>query len=126
MYANTQAKAAYGQSGPALHSDSEIEYKLFAKVTSALARAKDLPQSEFSQLVSAVHDNQRLWTVLGTDVASPDNELSADLRAQLFYLFEFTLHHSAKVLDGDATVDALIDVNRSVMRGLSGTKVQAA
>lgn len=126
MYANNQAKAAYGQSSSALRSDSEIEYEIFAKVTSALNRAKDLPSSDFPKLAKAVHDNQRLWTILGTDVSSPDNDLPAALRAQLFYLFEFTLHHSAKVLDGDASVDALIEVNRSVMRGLSTKSEQAA
>ena len=54
------------------------------------------------------------------DVAEPTNLLPQPLRAQIFYLAEFTMHHSAKVLKGDASVAPLIDINTAVMRGLRG------
>mgnify|MGYP000311731850 CR=1 FL=1 len=52
------------------------------------------------------------------DVASPGNALPSQLRAQIFYLFEFTQHHTRKVMDGEARADAVTDINTAVMRGL--------
>jgi flagellar protein FlaF len=38
----------------------------------------------------------------------------------LFYLYEFTVHHSRAVLDGRGSVGVLADINTAVMRGLRG------
>jgi flagellar protein FlaF len=74
----------------------------------------------FAALVRALHDNRSLWTTLAADVAVETNELSKPLRAQIFYLAQFTTEHSRRVIAGDATVDILIDINTAVMRGLRG------
>ena len=71
-------------------------------------------------LARAIHDNRSLWTALAADVAIETNPLPRPLRAQIFYLSEFTAQHSRKVLAGDASVDVLIDINTAVMRGLRG------
>lgn len=118
MFANMQAKAVYGQTNQALLSTEETEYKIFAQITSDLAKASQ-PGVAFAQLAEALHRNQRLWTILAGDISSTDNALPEKLRAELFYLFEFTVHHTDLVLNGQATTEPLIDVNRSVMRGLS-------
>ncbi len=78
------------------------------------------PNANFRALAEALHENRTLWTHLAAEVADDDNELSQDLRARLFYLAEFTAHHSRKVLRGEADVAPLIEVNTAVMRGLSG------
>jgi flagellar protein FlaF len=44
--------------------------------------------------------------------------LPSQLRAQLFWLAEFTETHSRKVLAGQATVAPLLEVNTAVLRGL--------
>ena len=72
----------------------------------------------FNGLATAIHDNRRLWTLLAGDVADEGNTLPQGLRAQIFYLAEFTLHHSPKVLDGSASADVLVEINTAVMRGL--------
>ena len=69
-------------------------------------------------LVTAIHENRRLWTILAGDVADDGNTLPEQLRAQIFYLAEFTGQHSAKVLSGKAGVEILIEINMAVMRGL--------
>jgi flagellar protein FlaF len=63
--------------------------------------------------------------MLAADVAEPDNGLPQELRARIFYLAEFTADHSRKVLRGGETVDALVDINTAMMRGLR-QKVDAA
>lgn len=56
---------------------------------------------------------------MAADVSDSLNTLPAALRAQLFYLAEFTEIHSRKVINGEASADALIDINTSVLRGLN-------
>lgn len=72
----------------------------------------------FNALVRALHDNRALWTALAADVAIGTNGLPRSLRAQIFYLAEFTVHHSRRVLAGEAGADVLVDINTAVMRGL--------
>lgn len=79
----------------------------------------------FADLAAALHDNRRLWTLLATSVADSKNELPQPLRAQIFYLAEFTLQHSQKVLEGNASAQILIDINTSVMRGLRQEEIFA-
>jgi len=66
----------------------------------------------------------RLWSTLALDVAQPENGLPSALRAQLFYLYQFTTEHSRAVLKGAASVEVLVDINTAVMRGLRGDKGQ--
>ncbi|MFC3118687.1 flagellar biosynthesis regulator FlaF [Jhaorihella thermophila] len=61
-----------------------------------------------------------MWNIFAADVASHANKLPAELKARLIYLAEFTQVHTRRVLAGEATVDALLDVNTAVMRGLRG------
>ena len=116
------AANAYANSTKTTGSPRGVEYQVFARITRDLTNAKNLPKSEFPKLAAAIHDNIRLWTIIGTDVAQDGNALSPELRSKLFYLFQFTRSHSNKVLHGEATVDSLIDVNTSIMRGLKGVK----
>lgn len=99
----------------ALRSPRDIEYAAFARITARLTSAQD---GEFAKLAEALHENRKLWDVLAADVASDDNELTPQLRAQLFYLAEFSRQHGSKVLQGQATASALIDINTAIMRGL--------
>lgn len=95
----------------------EIEYQLFSQITGRLHRAGTDAVS-FPDLAEALNDNLTLWRTIALDVATEDNELPEMLRAQLFYLYEFTDAHTKKVLRREADATALIDVNRSIMRGL--------
>ena len=95
----------------------EIEYQLFSQITGRLHRAND-PEVQFSDLAEAVFDNLSLWRTIALDVADQDNDLPDMLRAQLFYLYEFTSVHTRKVLQREADATALIEINTSIMRGL--------
>jgi len=88
--------------------------------TANLRSAADANPPDFSRLAGALHLNRQLWTRLAADVADQGNPLPEELRARIFYLAEFTAAHTGRVLRGRATVDALIEVNLAVMRGLSG------
>ena len=95
------------------------EYEIFARVTAALRRTRT-GEGGFAALVRALHDNRSLWTTLAADVANETNGLPKVLRAQIFYLSQFTARHTRMVLSGEAMIDVLIDINTAVMRGLRG------
>lgn len=118
MNASILAKTAYANPDQPIRTLRGTEYEIFARVTHRLKQAGARAKSDFSALARALYENRRLWTTLAVDVASSENQLPEQLRARLFYLNEFTQAHSRKVLAGDATVDVLIDINTSIMRGL--------
>jgi flagellar protein FlaF len=95
------------------------EYAAFEAITARLSRASD-PAAPMTLRAEALHDNRKLWITLATDLASPDNGLPQTLRAQLFFLAEFSLLQSRTALRDPAALTALVDINRSVMRGLDG------
>jgi len=81
-------------------------------------------KADFPKYVHALNDNLRLWLLLASDVADADNELPQQLRAQIFYLAEFTQQHTLKALRKEVDAEALIDINTSVLRGLNAGKAR--
>ena len=123
MNAIDMARTAYSIPQDATRTLRDIEYDAFARVTHRMKSASRGDSNAFPALVRALQENTQLWTIIAADVAEPTNGLPAPLRAQLFYLYEFTAQHSRKVLAGNATTDALVDINTCVMRGLRGEAV---
>lgn len=120
MNTHTLAHTPYGRPETPVRSQRSIEYDLFARVTKRISTAWANRGTDFSGLVRALHDNTTMWRTLAADVAEPDNGLPKALRARLFYLYEFTAQHSPKILDDQASIDVLVDINTAVMRGLRG------
>lgn len=116
MNAIAMARTAYTSTAEPIRTERGIEYDAFARITRQLKTSD--PASDYPAYVQALHDNRRLWNVLATSVADPDNELPRDLRARIFYLAEFTAHQTAKILSEGASAASLIDVNTTVMKGL--------
>jgi flagellar protein FlaF len=98
------------------------EYAAFARITARLKAAEAAGRKNFPALAAALAENRRLWTMLAADVAGADNGLPQSLRARIFYLYEFTTHHSRQVLNGKADVAPLIEVNTAIMRGLDNAE----
>lgn len=117
MNATNLAMAAYSSSSAPIRSDRATEYDVFSRITRRLKTSD--PNQNYPDFVEALHDNRQLWTLLAVDVADKDNILDPQLRAQIFYLAEFTQQHTSKILAGKETVSALIDINTAVMGGLS-------
>ncbi|MFQ6546877.1 flagellar biosynthesis regulator FlaF [Aestuariibius sp. 2305UL40-4] len=120
-----RAQQAYGAAENAVRSDRSLEHAALAKASRDLKAAHDAEPFTFSALAEALHANSRLWTLLAVNVADPENQLSPDIRARIFYLAEFTLHHTRAVLEGTGSIDPLLDVNTTVMRGLRSTQEAA-
>ncbi len=109
---------AYSSPTAPIRTARGTEYEALADVTRAIRKAATEGRPAFKALVSALHRNRQLWTIFASSVADPENGLPAPLRAQIFYLFEFTMHHTSEILAGRADAGPLIEVNTSIMQGL--------
>jgi flagellar protein FlaF len=89
-----------------------------AGITHRLQDAAKNGRDGFIDLVEALNDNRRLWTIFASDVADDGNELPEDLRARILYLAEFTFQHTRKVLARRAGVSPLLEINTAILRGL--------
>ena len=108
---------AYQKAQSAAEDPRSTEYRLFGQVTGALIDAhragiKGVP------LVQAVDWNRRLWGTLAADCMSESNQLSRELRAQIVSLSIWVSKYSSQVMHQGASLDPLIDINRTIMQGL--------
>ena len=120
MNALIHPKTGYARTDATLRPMRSIEYEALARATKQLSTAWPRRKEDFPALVAALNQNLQLWSTLAADVASTENGLPAPLRAQLFYLYEFSNQHSRGILEGRGSVEVLIDINTAVMRGLRG------
>jgi flagellar protein FlaF len=124
MNASAFAQTAYGLAAQGAKSERETEYQVFARVTGALTRARGT--GAMADVARAIHDNTRLWTALAADLMGVGNRLPDSLRGQLLSLAQFSVTHGSRVLQGEADIDALIDINGIIMKGLRGDVADAA
>ena len=96
----------------------QTEYRLFAQVTRALLDAQSQGEKG-KNFIEAVDWNRRLWLTLQMDLASEENTLSDQLKAQLISVAIWVDKHTSATLRGDAKVGPLITVNRTIMEGLA-------
>ncbi|MAT36059.1 MAG: flagellar biosynthesis regulator FlhF [Ponticaulis sp.] len=111
---------AYQQTARRTENPREVEYRLFAQVTSALISAQESGKSDIKKLMDALDWNRRVWSALSMDCASPDNGLPAQIRANIISLSIFVSKHTSAIMREDEDIQDLIDINRLIMQGLSG------
>lgn len=128
MTVTALARNAYHQSARSTASPRAVERQLLSRLTTALIVGEKNRRDDFASLARALGKNLEFWTVIAADVASEGNQLPAQLRSQLFYLFEFTRAHTNKILSGDKSAGAepLIEINQNIIRGLQGPEETAA
>lgn len=109
---------AYRKAQTVSESAQQTEYRVFGQVTRALIEARD-NKAQGADLISALDWNRRLWSTLSTDCGLPGNQLPKELRAQIISLALWVSRYSSEVARGRSDMDALIDVNTSIMEGLA-------
>lgn len=116
---HTNAAAAYHRNARSTSEPRSVEYKVFLKTNGRLIAARDNPDLPFTFTAEAIHENMRLWTLLAVDAASEQNKLPKQLRAQIISLSLFMQKLANTALKGNAGLDAMIEINGSMMRGLA-------
>ncbi|PTQ75018.1 flagellar biosynthesis regulator FlaF [Celeribacter persicus] len=118
MNALQMARTAYSNTAAPIRTPRGTEYEAFARITHRLRQTAQDKKRSYSAYVKALYDNRRLWTLLASNVAESDNQLPKELRAQIFYLAQFTAKHTSDILARKADEMPLIDINTAIMRGL--------
>ena len=125
---------AYRKTIAQTETPRQIERRLFSEVTSDLKEQIDFdllddPESKLASLSQGlrqiVHRNQRIWQTLRFDLMESGNALDPALRASLISLALWVERHSTGVLEGTQKIKPLVDVNLSIIRGLSGDRDSA-
>lgn len=123
MYSLQQVENAYFKENPVLSRTPTTEQGVIRKVTDDLRQASKHKQRDYPAFVQALDRNRKLWVMLASDVAEPGNALPAKLRAQIFYLAEFVIQHTRKVLQDAEHEAPLIEVNEIILlRGTQGDR----
>ena len=113
-----RAQDGYGRNAIHMKSPRDAEYEAIARISHRLRSAAQNRNKDFAAYVAALHENNRLWTTLAAELAQPENELPKDLRARLFWLAEFTVNETRKLMRNDGDVGILIEINCAVLHGL--------
>ena len=108
----------------------QIERRVFAKITAELERyAEEFDYSETylerleilaQGLRQALQENLKLWSALKFDLSNPNNALPPPLRASLVSIAIWVERQTGEVSGGETGALDLVDVNRSILEGLSG------
>ncbi len=117
---------AYQTAAQQTESPRQTEYRAFAVATRGLIDAAALPATEIGRRGEALSKNRRLWSMLAADCAAEGNVLPPALRAQIISLSIFVDRYSGQVMREGQSFDVLIEINRTIMQGLSPTPVQSA
>lgn len=120
MNAQSQAQRAYSAASAPTRTPRNIEYDAVARITHRLQSADKEGINGFPALVSALHDNKKLWNIFAVEVAGEGNQLPQSLKAQIFYLAEFTSQYTSRVLTRKASVIPLLEINTAILNGLRG------
>ena len=110
---------AYQTAAQKTESPRQTEYRAFAVATRGLIDAAALPATEIGRRGEALARNRRLWSILAADCAAEGNVLPQTLRAQIISLSMFVDRHSSAVMRQGASLDVLIEINRTIMQGLA-------
>jgi flagellar protein FlaF len=95
------------------------EYRLFGQVTGALIDAQRAG-ARGGPLAETLDWNRRLWRTLASDCMDDRNQLSREVRAQIISLSMWVTKYSKQVTREGASIEPLIEINRTIMQGLQG------
>lgn len=109
---------AYQRAATQAEHPRELEYRAFGQATAGLVRLQE-GESSVAERIQAIDGNRRLWNMLSADCSLPENQLPLPLRAQIISLALWVARYSSSVLRDGADVEPLIDINRTMMEGLS-------
>jgi flagellar protein FlaF len=119
------AYKAYGQVTQRTATGRALEYAVFEQITRDLQSVLDDGGENPGAWGDAIYRNLQLWTIIATDLLSPENALPNETKAGLITLSEFVRRTSMKVLAGSEGLADIIEVNRTIMAGLDGSAASA-
>ena len=110
---------AYAQTQKSSMAPREVEAMAFTKAALMLEEAKN-NTDDYDSYASALKFNQLLWTIIQADIVDKENELPAQLKANILSLSIFVDKQTVKALADTKTrhIDSLITINKNLAEGL--------
>ena len=110
---------AYAQTQKSSMSPREVEAMAFTKAALLLEEAKN-NTDDYDSYASALKFNQLLWTIIQADIVDKENELPAQLKANILSLSIFVDKQTVKALADTKPrhIDSLININKNLAEGL--------
>lgn len=109
---------AYVRTQKVAASPRSTEFRLMSEVTGEMIAARDAGLAGIA-LTPVLHRNRVIWGTFSTLCLDSANALPDALRAGIISLALWVDRQTSVVIGGHDTIDALIDVNRTVMVGLA-------
>jgi flagellar protein FlaF len=127
---------AYKRTITRTESPRQIERRLLAKTTADLEKHyRDFDTTEDRSeklkmlaegLRHTLWENQSVWATFKMDLMEKENSLNAELRGSLISLAIWVERHTQGVLAGQRAIKPLVDINHSIISGLSGSELARA
>ncbi|MBB5685241.1 flagellar biosynthesis regulator FlaF [Sphingobium boeckii] len=115
---------AYQRARAIAETPRAMEYRLMSQITGDMIDAHDAGL-QHAALMPALHRNREVWSTFSNLCASPDNQLPAELRARIISIALWVERHTGQVVRGQASIEDLISVNRTLIEGLAPENVPA-
>ncbi|HZF75428.1 MAG TPA: flagellar biosynthesis regulator FlaF [Acetobacteraceae bacterium] len=109
--------ARYAATHNAAATPRDIELRAFRYVNGLLAGARDVPARN-----DALHRTFRLWTILISDLAGPENRLPAELRGRLVSLGLWAQREAMARMDDQGSLEPLMALHRDMIAGLEAQR----
>ncbi|HEX7852865.1 MAG TPA: flagellar biosynthesis regulator FlaF [Sphingobium sp.] len=110
---------AYQRTQSIVATPRGTERRLMSQITGDLIEAREAGLKG-AALMPALHRNREVWTHFASMCSQPDNRLPDNLRAAIVSLALWVERHTSTVAAGRDSIEDLIDVNRSLIDGLTG------
>ena len=123
----TQSNQAYKSSQKLGAGARQTEARALLEAARRLSIVQ--PDSDdFSEYRAALRLNWRFWTIIQSDIASEENALPSEIKANVMSLSIFIDKHTVGALAEPDTgkLDVLIEINRNIASGLMQTPDQDA
>jgi flagellar protein FlaF len=110
---------AYAQTQKSSMPPREVEAMAFTKAALMLEEAKG-KVDDYDSYAAALKFNQLLWTIIQADVVDNENQLPAQLKANILSLSIFVDRQTIKSLANTKAenLDTLININKNLAEGL--------
>jgi flagellar protein FlaF len=79
----------------------------------------DRDPRRMAQLMDALNWNNQVWDAFVEDVGTEGNMLPRELRAAIVSLGIWVSRETGMIASGEGDIEALISVNKAIMRGLN-------
>jgi flagellar protein FlaF len=109
---------AYHQARAITERPRAVEQRLMTEITQEMMGAQRAGMKGV-QLMPSLDRNREVWSVFSAVCGAQGNQLPAELRAKMISLSLWVDRYTSEVIAGRDSIDNLIEVNLSVIEGLS-------